>query len=184
MAFEKVISLDCNTAIQLGGKDKKTNKPNQKQVEGYYLGSKQISSKYSKTGLAKLHIFQTNEGNLGVYGKTNMDQQLANVNPGTMTRLTFTGMVNIPGRNPMYKYSVEIDKDNTIDAANLSDSTSESEETADSDEVVEESDVADEETYNDEAPVERAKPPTRAAAAPDAARQAQVRKALLGRSTT
>lgn len=183
MAFEKVVSFDCDSAIQLGGKDKKTGKSNPKQVEGYYLGSKQIASKYSKTGFGKLHIFQTAEGNLGVYGKTNLDQQLSGVNPGTMTRATHTGMVSIPGRNPMYKYEVAVDRDNTIDLGSLS-ANSESLDDSSSDEGLEdETDPADEGESLDEVVPERPRTPIRTATTPDAARQAQVRKALLGRNT-
>lgn len=115
MAFETVASLDADTTTALGGTDKKTGKKNPTQVEGYYLGFRLVDS---KKGEAKLHVIQTPKGNIGVWGKTNMNSQLLGVKPGTMVRVSFTGM--LPTKNgDMYKYKVEVDKTNTVEVANL-----------------------------------------------------------------
>lgn len=122
MGFQEVTSLDAETTIRLGGVDKKTGKKCPTTAEGYYLGAKVIDSPKSKSGKASLHIFSTPKGNLGVWGKTNMDQKLKTVTPGTMTRITFTGMQ--PTKNgEMYVYKVETDGENTIDVSALSDSS-------------------------------------------------------------
>lgn len=113
MGFKPVADLDCDITIQLGGVDKKTKKKNPKTIEGYYLGARDVESKF---GLAKLHVFQTDEGNVGVWGKSNLDMKLGSVDAGTMTRVTYTGKVPSKKGNDMFKYSVEIDSDNIIDA--------------------------------------------------------------------
>ncbi len=113
MGFERLANLECDSSTALGGMDKKTGKPNPTSIEGYFIGSRDVPSPKSKTGFSKLHVFQTKKGNVGVWGKTNLDYQLRSVLPGTMTRVTFTGMKPTKN-NPMYSFSIEVDKDNTI----------------------------------------------------------------------
>lgn len=113
MAFEQIQSLDADTIISLGGENRKTRKKNQTQVEGYYLGKRMVKSPKSKTGLAAIHFFQTQKGNLGVWGKTDSDRKLSSVDPGTMVRITFNGLKATPNGD-MYTYKVEQDKDNRI----------------------------------------------------------------------
>src|SRR4051812_19473125 len=115
MGFKEVQDLDAEVTTALGGVSKKTGKPNPKQVEGYFIGTRTVESKKAKDGFCKLHIFQTAKGNLGVWGKTDLDRKLANVTPGVMVRATCTGMQAIPGKNDMYKYKVETDDSNTIE---------------------------------------------------------------------
>lgn len=117
MAFTQVQDLDSETAIALGGRNKKTGKANPTKAEGYFLGSKEVESQRSKTGKAFLHILQTANGNLGVWGKTDLDRKLRNVTPGTMVRITQSGMQEIPGKNPMYKFTVEVDLENVIEVS-------------------------------------------------------------------
>lgn len=113
MGFKSLADLDADVCYALGGSDRKTGKANPTQVEGYYIGSRQVPSPKSKTGFAALHIFQTPEGNVGIWGKTNLDSKLGRVTPGTMARVTFLGMKETKN-NPMYVYGVEVDSDNTI----------------------------------------------------------------------
>lgn len=122
MSFTEVVSLEADTTIRLGGVDRKTNKKNPVSQEGYYLGAKEVESPKAKTGKAYLHVFNTPSGNVGVWGKTNMDQKLRQVTPGTMTRITFTHMQpTINGE--MYVYKVETDAGNVLDVSGLSSST-------------------------------------------------------------
>ena len=142
MAFKEVASLDADNVIALGGFNKKTKKDNPKRAEGYYLGSRQVKSPKSKTGFANIHIFQTDKGNLGVWGKTDMDRKLSQVTPGVMTQITFTGMKPTKN-NDMYVYKVEVDEENTIEVSAAPpevESTSEEsdEETTESEEETEE----------------------------------------------
>jgi hypothetical protein len=189
MGFQEVVSLDCDKAIQLGGSDKKTRKPNPTSIEGYYVGSKQIPSAKNKSGFTKLHVFQTGNGSVGVWGKTDLDTKLAGVASGTMTRVTYTGMKPTKN-NPMYVYKVEVDSDNTIDTSALEASSSDYAEYGDEDgdapvgdEPTEETDPGEEEAQPDEPPPARAKPPVKPAATPSAAQQAKVKALLAGRKT-
>ena len=125
MAFKTVSTVDAENTTALGGFNKKTKKDNPTQVEGYYLGNKKVDSPKAKSGFAYLHVFQTAKGNLGVWGKTDMDKKLLSITPGTMTRVTFAGTKPTKTGNDMYVYNVEFDDENTIDvlSQNASDST-------------------------------------------------------------
>lgn len=190
MGFNEVQSFDCDTTVSLGGINKETKKKNPIQVEGYFLGSKTVAG--GKFGDSVLHILKTPDGNLGVWGKTNLNQKLLSVTPGTMVRITQSGMV--PTKNgDMYKYKVEVDTDNTIEvAAALAASSSEAtEEAAEetqaefSEEEPEEEELEEEEAPVDEAPPARAaRPATKTAAVlPSATQQKKVRDLLKGKST-
>lgn len=116
MAFVTVTDLSCDTTVSLGGSNRKTGKKNPTQVEGYYLGRKKVEDTKKKSGFSYIHVLQTPNGNLGVWGKTNLDQKLENVAFGTMIRATHVGMQ--PTKNgEMYTYKVEVDKDNTIEVS-------------------------------------------------------------------
>lgn len=131
MGFKEVSSLDADVTISIGGFNKKTNKKNPTTAEGYYLGSREVKSPKSKTGLAWIHFLQTPDGNLGVWGKTDMDRKISTVTPGTMVRITFDKMVSVPGKNDMYKFKIEVDESERIevDLAPTTTTGTESEET-------------------------------------------------------
>lgn len=129
MAYKTVADLNTDTAISIGGKDK-NGKANPTELEGYYLGAKTVKSEMSQTGVSKLHVFQTDKGNVGVWGKSKLDSSLASVTPGTMTMVTFTGLGKpSKGRKGAYLYQVQYDPDNTIevDSTPLTTNASESE---------------------------------------------------------
>lgn len=110
MAFTQVTSLDADVTISLGKKDKTTGKPYPNQAEGYYLGNRKVNTKLGET---TLHFLQTPKGNLGVWGGTDMNKKLAQVQPGTMVRITAAGKRPTP-RGDMNVFTVESDTDNTI----------------------------------------------------------------------
>ncbi len=116
MAFKEVVALECDTTIALGGVNRKTGKKNPTSIEGYYLGSKEVVDKKQKSGLAYIWIFQTENGNVGVWGKTNLNRKLSACTPGTMVRASFDKMVSTPNGD-MYSYKVEVDADNTIEVS-------------------------------------------------------------------
>lgn len=116
MGYEEIVSLDADTTIALGGRNKKTGKNNPTEIEGYYLGSRKVESKKAKAGFAYIHFFQTSKGNVGVWGKTDLDRKILGVAPGTMTLAAFDKMVPTPN-GEMYKYKVAVDKENTIEVA-------------------------------------------------------------------
>lgn len=115
MAFKEVSSLDAEVTIAIGKKDKKTGKAYPKQAEGYYLGSRQVES---KRGNSFIHFLQTENGNLGVWGTTDLNRKLGAAPLGSMVRVTSTGTKPTPNGD-MYTYKVEVDADNTIEVANL-----------------------------------------------------------------
>lgn len=177
MAFKTVSDLSTETAVALGGTNRKTGKANPTTITGYYVGSREVDSPKSKTGKASLHIFQTEKGNVGVWGKTDLDMKMKAATLGALTRVSFTGMQETKN-NPMYKYKVEIDTDNAIDVA--AEAPAQEEESSDEgyaadfaeDEFSEEDDV-------DAAPV-RVSPAARPARPPTADSQARV-EALLAK---
>lgn len=183
MAFEQLADLDCETTISLGGRDKESGKKNPTSFEGYYIGFRLTEGKF---GPSKLHIFQTEQGNVGVWGKTNMDSKLAQVTPGKRTRVTFTGEVPSNKGNPMKKFKVEVDKKDFIEVSTASSTTEDTlEENSDySNDAseLEESDIGAEDDQLDEAPPARAKPPARIAQAPSAESQRRVQELLSGKN--
>ncbi len=120
MAFERVKTLETDNTIGLGGKNKSTQKLNPTQIEGYFLGTRKVDSTKDKRGFSYIHVFQTSKGNVGVWGKTNMDRQLEVVQPGTMTRVTATGKTRPTKNGDMILFNVEVDTGNTIEVEGLS----------------------------------------------------------------
>lgn len=184
MAFKELLDNSTDTTISLGGTNRKTNKVNPTSIEGYYLGSRKVEDNKKKTGFSYIHVFQTAKGNVGVWGKTDMDRKVITVPVGTMTRVAYDRMR--PTQNgEMYVYKVAVDETNTIDTGtSIQQEASNSEEeslTEGFDSSVDETDINAEEEALDEAPPSRSLPPKVAAKAPDAARQAKV-AALLNRS--
>jgi hypothetical protein len=175
MGFSEVNSLDSDITIILGGTNRKTGKANATQIEGYFLGTREIGpNKFNKSKTDCLHFFQTPDGNVGVWGKSDMDKKLKAVVPGTMTRVTFTGERDVGKGNPMLCYKIEVDTDNTIDVAAL---TPVNQATDDGD--------YDAEPDAEEVPVDEVKParaaaPKTAAPLPNAAKV----KSLLGNRRT
>lgn len=113
MAFQEVADLSADTTISLGGVNKKTGKANPSKVEGYYLGSKKVADKKKKSGFSFIYILQNDKGNIGVWGKTDLDRKMQAAPVGAMVRITQSGMTPTPNGD-MYKYQVAFDPENTI----------------------------------------------------------------------
>lgn len=118
MAYKEVISLDAEVTVSLGGINRKTGKKNPTQVEGYYLGSRTVEDRKNKNGLSYIYYFLTANGNVGVWGKTDLNKKMTSASTGAMTRVTCTGQRETPN-GPMYVYKLEVDKDNTMDVSEL-----------------------------------------------------------------
>lgn len=116
MAFKTVTDLSTDTMVSLGGFNKKLGKPNPTSVEGYYLGSRKVESKKAKTGFAFIYTLQTSKGNIGLWGKTDIDRKMEGVTTGSMIRVSFDKMVATPN-GEMYKFKVEVDDTNSIEVA-------------------------------------------------------------------
>jgi hypothetical protein len=119
MAFKEVTDLNADNTVAIGGMNRKTGKKNPSSIEGYYLGSRKVESKKAKTGFAYIHVLQTAKGNVGVWGKTDLDRKILAVSPGTMIKAEHVGMVATPN-GEMYKYKVFQDADNTIEVSGQS----------------------------------------------------------------
>jgi hypothetical protein len=116
MAFKPVLDLHADRSVSIGGTNKTTGAANPRSIEGYYIGSRDIPDKFSKTALGKLYILRTPEGNIGVYGKPDMNKQMVNAKLGNMVRISFVRSVPSP-RGQWYKYLVEEDKENTVEVS-------------------------------------------------------------------
>jgi hypothetical protein len=137
MAYKQIQDLDTETTISLGGVNKKTGKKNPTSIEGYFLGKKEVESKKSKNGKAFLYTLQTEKGNVGVWGKTDLDRKMSAVSEGTMIRITQSGM-KATQNGDMYKFTVEVDDENTIEVAapKISASSDDDEPSLDEDEEI------------------------------------------------
>ena len=185
MAFKKLPTMDTDSTITIGGVEKKTGKKNPTSVEGYFLGTKALGpNKFNKSKTDYMHVFQTKDGNVGVWGKTHMDRQLVSVTPGTMTRVSFAGTKDVGKGNDMTCYLVEVDELNTIHVnfdVNASREEDSGEADYSNDYDGEEESADDKESAADEVAPSRPVPPRQAAQAPSAASIAKT-KALLGGS--
>lgn len=165
MAFKTVQDLDAETVTALGGKDKKTGKKNPTTAEGFYLGFRKVVSKKSKTGFSNIYYLQTPEGNLGIWGKTNLDRKMVSVQPGVMIRITQSGMKETE-YGPMFLFKVEQDLENTIEVSVASDNSSTEVESEGTDSTYEDEDSDEDNDGDSDEALE-------ASAAASAARRAQ-----------
>lgn len=185
MAFKEVIDLNCENTISLGGSNKKTGKANPTKIEGYYLGRRSIEDTKKASGVSYIYIFQTQKGNVGVWGKTDLDRKMLTVQAGNMVRVTQTGMKETKNA-PMYVYKVEHDPENTIDVSGLSGDNGNSDDLGTSsgsfglgeDAYEEETDLGDDSALDEVTPSRAVAP--RAAVAVGADRAAQVQALLNG----
>lgn len=162
MAFTEINGLDADVTVALGGTNKQTGKLNPKQIEGYYLGKREVADKKKKSGVSYIYYFQTPKGNVGVWGKTDLDKKMAAAVPGVMLRVTSTGTRPTPNGD-MYTFKVEADADNTVDVGGLANAHSGSsfdsvdEDDGESDGFSALSDATDEDAEQDAALVAAAK---------------------------
>lgn len=176
MAWESVPTLECSKSYTCGDGPEMV-----KSLEGYYLGARKVASEMNAAGFTLLHVFSTPDGNIGLWGKTNLDSQLTSVTPGTMTRVVFTGMraPTKKGRKPSYTYKVDRDKANTIEVDFGSASTIKA---ADDGVEYDDPEDADGEGETFDAPVPAApRRPSTPLSTPSASSQAATRALLSGR---
>lgn len=110
--------------IQLGGINKTTGKKNPTELEGYYLGSEDRPNKFNSNKPQKFYMFETADGQVGIYGKTGLDRVLRGARIGAMTKVVSTGEVIDTGKgNPMKVFKAYQDKANFIEVASQPSST-------------------------------------------------------------
>lgn len=112
MAYKQVDALEADFTYSLGKLNKTTGKKDPSQVEGYYLGNREVEG--GKFGKSVLHFLKTPRGNAGVWGGTDMNKKLAAVTPGVMVRITAAGKKPTP-KGDMNVFTVEVDTDTVLD---------------------------------------------------------------------
>lgn len=179
MAYEE---LKVVSAISLGGTNKKTGKPNPTFIEGYYRGFKEVPDNKKKSGKEFIYTFETEKGDVDVWGKTDLNRKMSTAKLNLMTKATWTGETLPTPNGDMQLYKVQQDPSNVAAERSASlDTASE----PDYGDLTEETDVdADTEAYVSEAPVPRASAPKTPARTPSAEQQAKVRAMLQGKSKT
>ncbi len=165
MARKKVIDLNADSTIKFGSK--KGALPKGSEFAGYYVGSKEVTT---RLGPSQLHVFQTSDGSVGVWGSAQLNAKLNGLK-GLMTFIKFTGEVSVPN-GTMKVFEVEYDDEDTIDVGgtqvNFRDAQEpDSEEQAEEEEEQEEEQADEEEEAEEEqAPAKR--PPAAARSNPTA----------------
>lgn len=121
MPYEELGSVEV---VVLGGVDKASGKRNPSELEGYLLSVEQRPNKFNPAKPQNFYIFQTKEGNKGVYGKAGIDSVLKGARLGAMTKLVATGQTLDTGKgNPMKVFKGFQDKTNTVDVSAIDFST-------------------------------------------------------------
>jgi hypothetical protein len=174
MGYKEVVK---NNAITLGGIDKKTGVKNPTSIEGYFLRTREAGpNRFNPKKMDYIHDLQTADGDQSVWGKVDMDSKLRTVKPGTLVTIKTDGEIDTGKGNPMKKFKVMVDEDQTIEVADASEEEFQDE----NDEGLDAEESLDaEEAPLDEPPPARTKPPVHAAQPASKASQAKT-KGLLG----
>lgn len=172
MAYEV---LDDVKAVKLGGVDKKTGKKNPTEIEGYYLRVEKRPNKF-KDEPQNFYIFQTAEGDVGVYATGGIQREMKKAVIGRMTKLINTGRTLDTGKgNPMTVYQAFQDKSNTIEVSEAPEVSMEYGSLDAEDPVAE----LEEENFEEVLPA-RPVAPKVASSVPDADRRAKMQALLKG----
>lgn len=107
MAFKKKANLDVETVFKLGGVDK-NGKPQPKQIEGFYVGSRTTET---EMGPSTIHVFQTSKGQQGIWGSKTLNTTLSANDVGYMIRVTYTGKKKLSKGKTQHTYDIEIDEE-------------------------------------------------------------------------
>lgn len=184
MAYITKQSLSTDKTITIGGVNRETGVKNPTSIEGYFIGTKTTPDK--GFGPGKLHIFQTKDGNVGVWGKSYLNSLLTAEMAGLMCLVEFQGMSKPKkGRNPAYTYGLKYDPDNRIEVSgfNLEDAGEEQSDDETPVAAEEYHTSADEEEALDEVVAHRAVAPKRPAVATSAENARRVQELLAGRKS-
>lgn len=169
MAFKELGDV---TPVVLGGVNKETGIKNPTQLEGYFIRKEERPNKFNPGKPQSFYVFQTKDGDRGLFGKAGIDREMKKASIGAMTKVVDTGTVLDTGKgNPMKVFKVYQDNENTIDVSLVEDYT----------QAVDEPETdLDNEDLLDEAPPARVAAPKKTPVSPDAARV----QALLAKART
>lgn len=133
-------------------------------IEGYLVQSADVETTF---GVQKRYVFLTEQGLKSVFGSHMLNAGLAEIAPGTNTRVTFIGTKAIKGRNPMKLFDVEYNDSDVIDIGSIATQQTAPAPAALAEDVIEEQPVQ-----------EKLPPPSRVAAKPAAAPTAEARQSV------
>lgn len=162
------------TPVILGGTNRDTGKANPTELEGYFLRTETRPNKFNKDKPQNYYIFQTQDGERGLYGKAGLDKEMKKATPGAMTKVVNTGKTFDSGKGqPMIIFQVYQDRTNVVQDLGAADSGSSYEDV---------SDDSDQGLFEEPTPTPVAAPRVAAAVA-SATQQSRV-QALLNKSKT
>lgn len=99
--------------VQLGGINKNTGKPNPKEVEGYLVRIEERDNKFRPGEKQNLYILNTKTGQVGIFGKTDIDRKMKTAQLGAMTKFAATNETKDTGKGfPMKVWYVAQDPTN------------------------------------------------------------------------
>lgn len=171
-------------AVTLGGVNKTTGQKNPTELEGYYLRVEGRPNKYNKNKPQNFYVFQTKDGEVGLYGKAGLDKEMKKAVAGRMTKVVNTGQTLDTGMgNPMIVFKVFQDRSNTINVDEFnppaqSESTSSGSDASDDLEASGSGDWGDVDDTEEDLPPPRPQAPRTPASTPSADKQARVQALL------
>lgn len=112
MGYEKMTDMSTDTVTALGGMNSKSNKSNPTQIEGYYLGSRNVAT---ANGPSAIHVFQTAKGNEGVWGTSKLNNNLTKAVIGKKVKVVYKGKIKITGGKTQHTYEFFVDKTDVIE---------------------------------------------------------------------
>lgn len=112
MAYEKLSDVK---PVALGGVDKKTGHRNPTELEGYYIRREEKPNKFNPGKPQSFYVFETKDGQVGLFGKAGIDREMKKASIGVMTKVVDTGKTLDTGKgNPMRVFEVFQDSSNSI----------------------------------------------------------------------
>lgn len=160
MARKKVVDLNVDKTLSFGDKPDQVKRG--REVSGYLLGHKKITTDY---GPATVHILQGKDGNFGIYGSKQLTDNLMQIELGVMVFVKYVDKVKIKGGKTLKKFDVEFDDEDVIEvtgiqaaASDPSDAGDEAEEEEEEEQEAEEEEAEEEEEEEEETQAASSRP--------------------------
>lgn len=154
MARRPVLDLEADKTVEFTTKGQ--------EFSGYYLGYKTVANSLSKDGISKLHIFQTEEGKVGVWGTAKLNAKLQGILERTnttqqayMTFVTYGGKVKLGVGKTQHLFDIEYDDEISLDLGGVATAASSAPAAASSNDAEDASDDIGEE-FGEEEEIEEA----------------------------
>lgn len=118
MARRPVLDLDAEKTINFTTKGQ--------EFSGFYLGFKTVKNDLSKDGTSRIHIFRTDEGNVGIWGTKKLNDKLQGILDQTqrthqsyLTYITYGGKVKLGVGKTQHLFDVDFDDEITQDLGTI-----------------------------------------------------------------